>query len=118
MAALPDYVILVIDDAGEEFDAGVVQSEMERGLPKLRIQSTQVLMQITATLVFESRADTLAFDDWYFNTIGRIGFFDWLDPRTQTVRSVRFAGGALGKITPLAAQYAVAKRACTLEYLR
>ena len=36
MAALPSYVRVLRDDAGEQFDPGVVVSEMERGLSKMR----------------------------------------------------------------------------------
>lgn len=118
MAKLPEYVVLTMSGAGEEFDPAVVRSEMERGLPKQRLQSRSVVVQVSCTLHFRSRQDTLAFDTWYFDAIKRIGWFDWFDGRAGVVRSVRFAGGAIGKLTPLRARYAVATRTATLEYLR
>ncbi len=118
MAQFPDYVRVLLSGAGEEFDPAVVRADMERGLPKQRLQSRRVIVRVDCTLFFASRADTLAFDDWYFGAINRIGWFNWRDPRAGVTRSVRFAGGSIGKLTPLAARYEVAQRSCTLEYLR
>lgn len=118
MAALPSYVKLLRDDAGEQFDPGVVVSEMEKGLAKMRVGQSRVVVQVTATLFFKTREDTIAFEDWYFTTIRRIGWFDWRDPRTGLVRSVRFKGGDIGKLTSAAARYGKAQRSVTLEYLR
>lgn len=118
MAALPSYVKLLRDDAGEEFDPGVVVSEMEKGLAKMRVGQSRVVVSVSATLLFETRQASLDFDNWYFNTIKRIGWFDWHDKRANVTRSVRFQGGAIGRLEPLAAGYRYAKRAVTLEYLR
>lgn len=118
MAALPSYVKLLRDDAGEEFDPGVVVSEMEKGLPKMRVGQSRVAVSVSATLLFETRQASLDFEDWYFNTIKRIGWFDWHDKRANVTRSVRFQGGAIGRLEPMAASYRYAKRSVTLEYLR
>lgn len=118
MAALPSYVKLLRDDAGEGFDPGVVASEMEKGLAKLRVNQSKVVVQVAATLFFRSRQDSTSFEDWYFNDIRRIDWFDWRDPRTGQVRSVRFKGGNIGQLTPLTARYGRSKRSVTLEYLR
>lgn len=117
MASLPAYVT-VLYSRPESFDPGVVASEMERGLAKLRRVNTRVVKEIAVTLQFHSAADTEAFEDWYFDTIKRTGFFDWLDTRTGTVRSVRLKGGALGELTPLTQGFAIAQRTATLEFLR
>lgn len=118
MAALPSYVRVLRDDAGEQFAPGVVVSEMERGLSKMRVGQSRVIVNVTATLFFDSRADSIAFEDWYFNTIKRIGFFDWKDQRTGAVLQVRFKGGDIGALTPLTTGYGKSKRSVTLEYLR
>lgn len=118
MAALPGYVRLLRDDAGEGFNPGVVASEMEKGLDKLRVNQSRVVVQVAATLFFKSRSDSLSFEDWYFNDIRRVGWFDWRDPRAGLVRSVRFKGGDIGRLTPLTARYWRSKRSVTLEYLR
>lgn len=106
------------DDAGEQFDPGVVVSEMDKGLAKMRVGQSKVVVQVTATLFFRSSADSRAFEDWYFNEIHRIDWFDWWDSRTGQVRSVRFKGGDIGRLAPLASRYGKAQRSVTLEYLR
>lgn len=118
MAVLPSTTLVIIDDAGEEFEPGVVSSEMEKGLAKLRVASHRVVVTITATLYFESAQASLDFEDWYFNVIKRIGWFDWKDPRTGTYIQVRFKAGAIGKLQPLTAAYSFATRSVVLEYLR
>lgn len=118
MAQLPDCVTLLMDDAGEEFDPGVIASEMEKGLAKLRVGQSRVIKRLPVTMLFDSAADAERFEEWYFGTIKRIGWFEIQDPRTQTMRSVRFVGGQLGKLVPTLAGYAQSKRDATLEYLR
>ncbi len=118
MAQLPDYLTILLDDTGEEFDPGVIKSEMERGMAKHRVGQSRVVVEVPVTLLFDREEDAESFYDWYFNTIKRIGFFTWKDPRTQTLRSGRFKGGAIGKLVPTIAGYAQSKRSCVLEYLR
>lgn len=118
MAALPSYVKLLRDNAGEKFDPGVAVSEMEKGLQKMRVTQSRVVVQVAATLFFKTRQDSIAFESWYFNTIRRIGFFDWRNPRTGQVLSVRFKGGDIGQLTPVTSRYGKSQRAVTLEYLR
>lgn len=118
MAALPDYVCILLEGAGEEFDPGVVVSDMEKGMPKMRIGQSRVVVDIPATLLFSSQTDTISFETWYFNVIKRIGFFDWLNPRTGQLLSVRFKGADIGKLVPVTTAYALAKRDVTLQHLR
>lgn len=118
MTQLPSYVKVLLDGSGQQFDPGVIESEMERGLSKLRVGQTKVVQEVSATLHFTSRADAVAFEDWYFNTIKRIGWFTWLDVLSGTTKTVRFKGGDIGRLTPVTSRYAAAERAVTLEYLR
>lgn len=118
MTALPSYVRVLRDGAGEEFDPGVVVSEMEKGLAKMRVSQSRVVVQVAATLFFRTRQDSISFEGWYFDTLKRIGWFDWRDPRTGQVRTVRFKGGAIGRLEPQSARYGHSKRAVNLEYLR
>ncbi len=118
MPALPSYARVLLEGAGEEFDPGVVESEMEKGLPKMRVDQSRVVVEVPATLLFRTKADTISFETWYFDTIKRVGFFDWLNPRTGQLLSVCFKGADIGKLTPLASRYGIAKRDVTLQYLR
>jgi hypothetical protein len=118
MAALPSYARVLLEGAGEQFDPGIVKTEMEKGLAKMRVAQSRVVVEVPVTLFFNSTADTISFETWYFDVIKRIGFFDWRDPRSGTTRSVRFKDGDIGKLTPLSSRYGIAKREVTLEYLR
>lgn len=118
MAALPDYVLVLLNGYSDGFEPGVVASEMEKGLPKLRVAQSRVVRHVGVTLAFESAAHVNAFEAWYFDTIKRIGWFDWRDPRDGVVRSVRFKNGDIGQLQPLAGGFALAQRSAVLEYLR
>ena len=118
MAALPSYARVLLEGAGEEFDPGVAKSEMEKGLAKMRVVQSRVVVDVPITLFFRTQADTISFETWYFDTIKRIGFFDWRDPRGGQVRSVCFKDADIGKLVPLSRGYEVAKRDVTLQYLR
>ena len=117
MAALPDYVSLLLAGQVEKFDPAVIGSEMERGLAKQRVGNSRVVRKLNATLQFESNADVNAFEDWYFNTIRRIGFFDVRHPRTGVPTSMRFEKGDIGELAPAVNGYHIASRSVVLEYL-
>ena len=118
MATFPPYARLLFDGASESFDPGIVKSEMERGLAKQRVQSRRVLRKLNATVMFKSAEDATAFETWYFTTIGRIGFFDVVHPRTRAVVPMRFENADIGELVPLMGRFEVAKRSFVLEYLQ
>lgn len=117
MAALPNYVSLLLAGQAETFDPAIVRSEMERGLAKQRVGNSRVVRKLNATLQFETNADANAFEAWYFNTIRRIGFFDVRHPRTGALTPMRFEGGNIGELVPAVSGYHIASRAVVLEYL-
>ncbi len=118
MAALPSYVTVLFQDLAEGFDAEVEEFKSERGLSKLRVTNSRVVVSVPVKLRTQTRAESLAFDGWYFDTIKRVGWFDWFDTRAQATRSVRFKGGALGNAVPLVPGYAITDRTAVLEFLR
>lgn len=118
MATLPSYIAVRFPDYGEQFDPSVLRSEMERGVPKQRVVNTHVLQQIQATFLFSSAADAAAFEDWYFNDLGRVDWFDMTHPRTGATIQARFVGGDIGTLVPLIPTFSYAYRSVTLEYLR
>lgn len=117
MAALPDYVSLLLAGQAEIFDPAIVRTEMERGLAKQRVGNSRVVRKLNATLQFETNADASAFEAWYFNTIRRIGFFDVRHPRTSVLTPMRFEGGSIGELVPAVNGYHIASRSVVLEYL-
>ena len=118
MAALPSYVAIRFPEWGEGFDPSVLRTEMERGPAKQRIENTHVSKQPKATFLFKSAADAIAFEDWYFDTIGRIGWFDMTHPVTGATIQARFMGGDIGELVPLAPNFAQSQRTVTLEFMR
>lgn len=118
MAALPDYVSLLLAGQGDDLNPAVVRTEVERGFAKHRVSNSRVVRKLNATLQFETNADANAFEAWYFDTIRRIGFFDVRHPRTGTLTPMRFEGGNIGELVPAVNGYHIASRAVVLEYLR
>lgn len=118
LPVLPAYAQFVTDGYGEEFDPSVERTEMERGVAKERIINTDVIVELSGTLMFFSAAKQQAFMDWYFDTLGRIGWFTMTDPRTGSTLTARFKSGALGKLSQVASGWRASSRDVTLEYLR
>ena len=118
MAEFPDYVCVSFDNYSEPFDPSVERTEMERGPAKQRRINSRVEQQIQATLTFDGKQAAADFEDWYFNTINRIGYFDIEHPRTGQTISACFRGGDIGELTTLTPGFEVTQRHVVLEYMR
>lgn len=118
MATLPAYTCLEVNGYGESFDPSVERVEMERGPTKERLLNSRVNMKLRGSLLFKSVADTVAFENWYFNTIKRIGSFDMEHPRTGQIISGKFEGGSIGTLVPVNNRRAKWRRDVTIEYMR
>lgn len=118
MAALPGYVTFLFDGYGEEFDPSIERTEMERGVPKQRVLNSHVMQEISARLLFKSKADAASFESWYFDTIKRVGWFDVTHPRVGGTVSMRFKGAKIGTLVPLIPDFSWCARDVTLEYMR
>lgn len=116
MAEWPTYARFTTNGAGEDFQPNVIRTEMERGVPKMRRVNTRPMVQISGEIIFLSEADIAAFDDWYFDTIGQVGWFDFRHPRTGQIVQARIV--SIGTRAPVASRYSVAVQPVTLEYLR
>lgn len=118
MAAFPNYVRFDLNGYTEGEDPSVLRTEMERGVPKERIINSDVMATIKGTVTFLAKEDIASFDAWYFDTIKRIGWFDFRHPRTRQMLSVRLVGGKRGELQPIKAGFGIATRMIELEYLR
>lgn len=118
MASLPNYVRVTFGGYSESFDPAIERVEMERGVPKMSARNSQVLMKLGISLLFMSKADIASFETWYFDTIGRVGFFDMAHPRTGATISARFENADIGQLVPLAPRFGLARRDVVIEYLR
>ena len=120
MAALPSYVRIKLAGASEQPSPIVARSEMERGVPRTRRTATDPLITLSATLMFRTAADEAAFRAWYYSPAGGgagAAWFDWIDPRTNTVRSARFVASSMGALVPLKGRYEICEQACAIEYV-
>lgn len=118
MAQWPAYAKIALGGFGEEFDPSIRRTEMERGMPKQAIQNTHVVQELTFTVIFETNKAANDFEDWYFNDLRRIGFFDLRNPRTRQTVSARFKEAKIGTLTPVTGGFGVSQRTVTVEYLR
>lgn len=114
----PTYPNALVEGYSDEFDPGVIESPFERGLSKLRVTQKRVVRAVTITYTFPTIKNSTDFENWYFDTIGRVGWFYWKDHRGGATRIARFKGGAIGAITPVTGDFGYSRRTLTLEYLR
>lgn len=119
MTSWPAYAEVRFADYGEEFDPSVQVTEMERGVAKQTILNSQVMQSLYMSVQFRSAADVQAFEDWYFNEVKRVGWFEMEHPRVVgKMVTARFQGGKIGRLTPLKTQFQFAKRDLVVEYQR
>lgn len=120
MAALPSYVKFQLPGASEQPSDIVIRSSVERGIPRTRRTSSDVMMTLSVKLLFLSLAESFAFRDWYYSPTGGAAgaaWFDWVDPRTGLKRSVRFVSSSMGAVLALAGSFRVSEQSCSIEYI-
>ena len=91
MAAFPTYARLLLDGYGQTPDYGVLRSQMDNSLAKQRPTRSLPVVTRDATLMVESLADQLAFDEWFGTDLsGGTGWFDFraLDGKVKPARIV------------------------------
>lgn len=118
MAVFPTDTCILVAGYTEEFDPSVERTDMERGPPKMRVLNSHVVAKLRCALLFDSTDDVGDFEDWYFQTIKRIGWFTVAHPRTGATITARFEGGALGPLAPVSNSRRRWRREVTLEYMR
>lgn len=118
MATLPIYVCIEQGGWSEAATPSVERVEMERGPAKQRRINAHRFPQVSATFVFKTKADAIAFETWYDNTILAVGWFDMTHPLRGTTIQARFVGGEIGELVPRGRGFEVSSRTVTLEYMR
>ena len=118
MAALPEYVCIEQGGWAERPVPSVDRVEMERGAPKQKLLNSQIRWEASATFCFRSKADAVAFENWYVNVIRVIGSFTMEHPETGQTVLANFIAGDIGELVPRAPNFAVSSRQVRLEYMR
>ncbi|MDP1886640.1 hypothetical protein [Polaromonas sp.] len=104
---------------GEEPASAVMRSEMERGVPKQRRISADVMVTQETTVYFDTKQQAIDWETWFYTTINAgADWFDWPDLRTGTTLQARIVGGKPGALVPATVNWAYAQRTFTLEWLR
>lgn len=116
MASLPGYVCIEQNGWSEAPAPSVQRTEMERGPAKEKILNSSRQPRVTASFVFRSKADAIAFEDWWEGTLGIIGWFDMIHPLRGTTITARFVGGDIGELSQRSRE--VYTRTATMEYIR
>ena len=119
MAALPGYVKYEWKALAITPQTALVRSEMERGIPKQRRTTSDVMETMTLVMHFDSEADATSFETWFYTTINAgADWFDITHPRTGVTTEVRCVGGNLGPLRPLTRTFSRSSREMVVEYVR
>jgi hypothetical protein len=119
MAAFPTGVAYDWRDLGSQPESVVLRQPMERGRPKQRRTNSDVRIEISLTVHFDTLAQARAFEDWFFDTINAgQDSFDILNPWTGTVVLARVVGGELGPQMAANRTLDASKRTLKIEYWR
>lgn len=122
-ATFPTDVPCVMGSYSEDRDSAVLRSEMERGVPKQRRLSSDVMVQVKVTLQFRDQAHAQTFETWFDSQIAAgTDWFTWKHPRTGLDVLARIVGGTLGQLSPVHGTWRTGRQRCrrdaTFEYLK
>jgi len=118
MAQLPSTALVMFSNLQNGFDPSVQRDEMERGPAKERVLNSRVAMTQALSLYFETLAAADEFEAWYFDVIGRIGWFTMRHPYRGTTITVRFIKGDIGVLVPDQHALGDYRRDTVVEYMR
>jgi hypothetical protein len=119
MAALPAYVKYEWRPLAITPDTALVRSQMERGIPKQRRITSDVMETMLLTMHFDTAADATSFEAWFYTTINAgADWFDLVHPRTGATEQVRSMEGKLGALQPLNRNFSRTKRDMLVERVR
>lgn len=80
--------------------SSVNRSDMESGPAKQALRSSRDYIRFPVTYLFTD-VEYDAFDLWVDATINKVGWFDWTDPVSDTVREARIVNGDISEASPL-----------------
>lgn len=96
MPSLPSYVRILADGFAEQRENALLRSEFESGPPRQAKVKSRVMVRRPAKLYIESKADYLAFVEWFKADLNEgANWFDWADPVRGTTVQARIVAGDL-----------------------
>lgn len=96
MASFPAYARVLIAGFGEQRESALLRTEMESGPPRQVKIKSRVMVTRRVNIYLGSKADYNSYVAWFRDTIHEgADWFDWLDPISNTTKSVRFVGGGI-----------------------
>lgn len=120
MATFPTTLKVLINTS-ETPGPVVIESEMERGVPKSRRVAADAIVNVPIEVIFFNDQQAEDFEDWFYDPAGAAGgsaWFDWINPRTKTTVQAQIVGGDIGALVPMADNYRLSKRSMVLRYVR
>lgn len=119
MAAFPTTVAYDWRDLSSSPESVVLRQPMERGRPKQRRTNSDVRIELELTVHFDTKAQALAFEDWYYVDINAgQDSFDFTNPWTGALVVARVVGGQLGPLMASNRTLDASKRTLKIEYWR
>ena len=115
MAALPNYVKVLIEGYSQSPESVVERTEMESGPPKQLLARSRPMIQRNVVLLLKTKADYVSFLDWFRDDINYgTDWFDYMDPFDGVTKEARIVSG---KIEPSVqrANFAMWKVGCVFE---
>lgn len=116
MSTIPEGVQFLVEGFGETPEPTVQRDEMERGPINQELINTRVRYVMPVTILMTSKAAIAAFESWWKNDLGVIGYFDLKHPRTGVMLRARFVSGKIGTLEQVAPGWRAAKTSTELEY--
>lgn len=117
MNELPPGVQVLVSGFADTPMPDVQRDEMDRGPINQELINTRLRWEMDVQFLMESRQALTDIMFWYRNTIGIIGYFDMVHPRTgQTIRA-RLVKGEMGAALPIAPGWRASTIQAKLEYL-
>lgn len=101
MPTFPSYAKLLYAGFSEQRESALLRTEMESGPPKQAKIKSRVMVTRPVSILLESRADYLAFVEWFITDLNEgSAWFDFFDPVRRVIKQGRIVGGGLeGKPT-------------------
>lgn len=116
MTRFPAYARILHPGGWSESFPQAIRVEMDSGPAKQVRKESRLTKTVTATVLFETAADALAFERWYDQELDTVGFFLIRHPLLGVDVEACFVGGDIGALVPSMKRFAMSQRTVKMEY--